>query len=458
MKWIILILILIWASLSLAQCDTCRIGIDATMAYESVPADSLFEALRERYCCIRLDTVNIWTYDSIFFDSLDVYAILNNNWVYSESLKRRLLNWVYNGGILLLFSETCMGHGATISDLIEYPLWDLGLSWHPTTVVDSHDYYYGIEACIYRNFANHPLIPDIDSIYLNRGGSIDIKQNSKARRLVWGGPTTYALDCDSCGPYTPPEDWVIWETAPTLVAMSSYGKGVVIYHADYTNFRDYYIGWPFEFEWFNVELVLSLFNCNVVPNFLISTIPDSIDSIPSNLDTLIVNTIVTNYGAIEPESLQILLDGEIYDMYSPFLTISDSTFSFKIPVEGFYFDGDTLDICIWTICDTAGFWHYDSICWNYRVYEDTSDIINECEQMFQSVYSIYPNPFNKNTLLMGPDNEEVEIFDIRGNILRKESLPFIWDGTDRSGKPLSNGIYLIRYQNKNITKKVILLK
>ncbi len=470
MKYYIMLSVLYLSSVLYAQCDTCRIRVDGTFAGTSVPVDSLYAALRDRYHNLVVDT------DEVYPESSEVYGILLGTY-YSDSVLERFKEFVYNGGTLLIFGETCLGiYGWR--RVIEFFGPDLGFSYHPTTVVDSVDAFMSIEGAIYRGFANHPLIRGLpDSVWLDRGGSIGIKQNSKARKLVWGGPTAYALDCDSCGPYTPPEDWVIWETAPTLVAMSSYGEGIVIYHADYSDFALYY-EYSYLRVYSNLDLVISLFNCSLFPKFEIE--PPKNDSIPLN-DTLFISTTITNYGAIDPDSLSISVDGTEYDISSPLISVIDSSFTFSLPLET-YSAGDTIFFCIETICDTGCYWYYDSICWSYIVYEDTTDIIDETDMPSIIEISAYPNPFNSSCNISVETHDYaslpaiIEIYDLQGNVVGSRcastdiaadtetgdasiapTRTFIWTPDET----IPSGIYLVKARTADgnfTTKRIFYLK
>lgn len=82
-------------------------------------------------------------------------------------------------------------------------------------------------------------------------------------------------------------------------------------------------------------------------------------------------------------------------------------------------------------------------------------------------FNIYPNPFNssvkfkiKSNLIT---NEEIKIFDTSGkliNILTLKENEALWNGTDRSGKLITSGVYFAAYSenNKSTIKRVIFLK
>jgi len=83
----------------------------------------------------------------------------------------------------------------------------------------------------------------------------------------------------------------------------------------------------------------------------------------------------------------------------------------------------------------------------------------------------YPNPFNNQTVISFYARQgqvrEVGVYNLKGQLLRtlgfsNSDLGFSteWDGKDEAGHDLSNGIYLIRVESKNvnITRKVMKLK
>ncbi|MDZ7721563.1 MAG: FlgD immunoglobulin-like domain containing protein [candidate division KSB1 bacterium] len=84
----------------------------------------------------------------------------------------------------------------------------------------------------------------------------------------------------------------------------------------------------------------------------------------------------------------------------------------------------------------------------------------------------YPNPFNPETTLpfVLPDRMQIRItvHDITGRRVKTLLQGYqpaghhhiVWDGTDRSGRKASSGIYFIRIQTKewNQMQKVVLVK
>ncbi len=99
--------------------------------------------------------------------------------------------------------------------------------------------------------------------------------------------------------------------------------------------------------------------------------------------------------------------------------------------------------------------------------DDTPDIT-----FITGINSVYPNPFNPNTTvsfsLRMPGHVQVVVFNILGQKVRtlvNESMSegehrVAWDGTDLSGKTVSNGVYFIRMitAEESSTVKAMLLK
>ena len=96
--------------------------------------------------------------------------------------------------------------------------------------------------------------------------------------------------------------------------------------------------------------------------------------------------------------------------------------------------------------------------------------------VFPQVYLCnYPNPFSTSTVISffnskPSKNTKIEIYNIKGQLIKQfpitnsqlnwEQSSVEWEGTDESGKPVSNGIYLYKLiaANKSITKKMLLLR
>ncbi len=88
------------------------------------------------------------------------------------------------------------------------------------------------------------------------------------------------------------------------------------------------------------------------------------------------------------------------------------------------------------------------------------------------LYQAYPNPFNSSTkiriFLPAAGHARLEIFDIRGRavkvltrkVLGAGEYSFVWNGTNRTGRPVSSGSYFYRLTSgdKVITRKMLFLQ
>ena len=106
-----------------------------------------------------------------------------------------------------------------------------------------------------------------------------------------------------------------------------------------------------------------------------------------------------------------------------------------------------------------------------RKYEITTSIENNFSPAFNS-YTIYPNPSRGNTTISYSLEEtthaEIKIYDLAGKLLKtvldEKQAPGIykimWNGTDKNGKEVNSGLYLIRLQagRQIITRSVELIK
>ena len=88
------------------------------------------------------------------------------------------------------------------------------------------------------------------------------------------------------------------------------------------------------------------------------------------------------------------------------------------------------------------------------------------------IHSIYPNPFNMSSTILfqvqEPGETILEIYNITGQLVRKEALlidipgthRWFWDGTDQNGVFVGSGIAMVRIsrRNESTTGKMILVK
>ncbi len=76
-----------------------------------------------------------------------------------------------------------------------------------------------------------------------------------------------------------------------------------------------------------------------------------------------------------------------------------------------------------------------------------------------SKLKISPNPFQYSTTISFPGNFSIKIFDICGNLIRKLNgrSRIVWNGKDKSGNKIKNGIYLLVIKNSSteLCQKII---
>ncbi len=122
---------------------------------------------------------------------------------------------------------------------------------------------------------------------------------------------------------------------------------------------------------------------------------------------------------------------------------------------------------------------YDGVYLESRVYEVLASELSIDEEKIafrpdsSSLIGNYPNPFNPDTQILfnldSPTNVTVEIYNIRGQLVRKlidnehyqEGLHrTIWDGKDGSDREAAGGVYLYRLTTSETTdvRKMIMLK
>ena len=108
-------------------------------------------------------------------------------------------------------------------------------------------------------------------------------------------------------------------------------------------------------------------------------------------------------------------------------------------------------------------------------FDDTS--IDEQDLLPSQLLGNYPNPFNSTTTISfschrDAENTEIAIYNIKGQLIKQYSIfnpskaghgnqsSIVWDGTDESGKSVTNGIYYYQLQTGGFsqTKKMILIK
>jgi len=105
------------------------------------------------------------------------------------------------------------------------------------------------------------------------------------------------------------------------------------------------------------------------------------------------------------------------------------------------------------------------------LYFSYNNFINEEVVPELNNISVYPNPFINSTTISFTARQgqvrEIGVYNLKGQLLRTlgfrdSGLGFSteWDGKDESGHDLSNGIYLVRIESKNVNviRKVMKLK
>ncbi|RKZ31503.1 hypothetical protein DRQ36_01880 [bacterium] len=350
----IFIAIIFISSLS-AQNPGCRAGFDGTypwtIAPGMLPVHLLYDTLASYFSYFRVDSPT----SEIHFDSVDVYFVPPRLEVfsYSDSLIREFRKFVYNGGILFMWGENCgfdAGSFGIIYDSLDG--WFLGIEPRTTTVYDTINCIIGGSAYFIYSFGDHPVVPVItDTVFGSLGSSVYISPPSVV--LARSYPTGYSLLCS---------DTTVDEIQPAVLGLSHYGSGTIIFHTDFTAWHHAWSGFPANN---NLQLLKWLTTCSLFPHF--THLPAPGDTFVCFDDTAFIQTDIFNFGQIEPESLKIWWEGSVYDISSPQLElVGDTTFVFAIPPYS-YSDGDTVFLCIETVIDTSGFWHYDSICWEYYV-------------------------------------------------------------------------------------------
>jgi hypothetical protein len=330
-------------------CDSCRILIDMSdVELHGNNLDSLFAFLNRSFCEVVIDSTGISP------EGFDVFCFPYKDDSISITRIREIQDYVYNGGTLILLGECC-GFSWTLNDLLSDIRWNLGLSINSDVINDSVNYYGTTEISIFSSFSQNPLTAGFDSLILNRGGSVESEYTSG--RLIWGSVTAFSFIWDSL-----PDTFIVFGNEPPVLAYSHFGEGNVVVCSDMSiwDIGVFIPGHPYNYA--NSILSFSIFNCNKYPVFNYNTAKSShIFCFPETLDFEIS---IENYGMIEPDSVQVKWESTVLTVASPFVSVSDSTLSLSLPLDS-YFPGDTVNLCIEAICDTGGYWPFDSICWWY---------------------------------------------------------------------------------------------
>jgi hypothetical protein len=104
----------------------------------------------------------------------------------------------------------------------------------------------------------------------------------------------------------------------------------------------------------------------------------------------------------------------------------------------------------------------------FKIYQMGGVEENNFNQL-SSLFKVSPNPFSKSVAISFNQNSNgeisISIYDRNGRLIRilknnAERNIVLWDGRDKFGKIVSDGIYFIRFKTKdyNTTKKIIMVK
>ncbi|MBN2543596.1 hypothetical protein JXI42_12090, partial [bacterium] len=216
-------------------CIDCRIGILATPYFHDVVAEGyiLLRTIDTMFCDFVVDT----SIESMSYGSCNVYIIPTqynrylpeslDSFSLPDSVRLDLINWTYDGGKLVIMGENCLarGGGAVVTDLLHDSRWNTGMRYDSTRVVPEYP------DPAYEEFAIHPILAGLpDTVWADRAGNVIV--TPPAIRLVWTeNPEYRAIHC---------YDTTIYRSNPTMIAMSHWGEGTVIYHTDLSNFDSYY--------------------------------------------------------------------------------------------------------------------------------------------------------------------------------------------------------------------------
>lgn len=93
---------------------------------------------------------------------------------------------------------------------------------------------------------------------------------------------------------------------------------------------------------------------------------------------------------------------------------------------------------------------------------------NDSEVVATPSLNVYPNPFRSEVTIKSfstkRDSAKVKIFNLKGQLVKALTISnensYHWDGRNIQNEKMANGIYLIKYESKdlNVTQKVLLLK
>jgi len=134
----------------------------------------------------------------------------------------------------------------------------------------------------------------------------------------------------------------------------------------------------------------------------------------------------------------------------------------------------TIELSDYTIIGSNGYFPlYVGNYWNYSINTSVSDNKLIMPHEIVALKRNYPNPFNPSTTIefsiQNDSNVELSIFNIQGQKIKtlvNEHMgggyhSVIWNGDDKSNKPVSSGVYLYKLNINDKTetaKKCLLLK
>ncbi|MBN2543025.1 T9SS type A sorting domain-containing protein [bacterium] len=341
-KKILLASLLILLAFSAAH--PCRVlfhlrsyGLSPEFGYTSAMRDSL-----RSWGCDVVDT--LWDYFEP--DSFDIICFLGHSYrsefPFEDSLIEAMQEFVYNGGILIIVIENWGSPNMDLlwNPVLTHPGWNLGLTVNMDRVFDPPYNMPGWTEGTPRifNLLYHPITAEIDTLILLWTGSINITPTDRA--LAWTSPTGYSAD--NYG------DTVI-ASEPVVIAMSYFGRGIVIIHGDWS----FFTRWEYPYyddmidPYDNDEFTHNIFNCNLYPEFIIY--PPEFTEVPCPGDLDSIQIYIERYGQIYPYLTVLRTDGTDY----------------SYPDLSGWEPGESLQVCIMHVEDGAGFWPFDSICWWY---------------------------------------------------------------------------------------------
>ncbi len=334
-------------------CDSCRILIDMSdVELHGNHMDSLFAFLNRSFCEVVIDSTGISP------EGYDVFCFPFKDDSISTTRIREIQDYVYNGSTLILLGECC-GFSWTLNELLTDPMWNTGLFINTDGILDSSNFLLSgghAEFPIFKNHLYHPFTFSIDSIFLGRGGSSEIL--TPARRLTWGDDDAFSVIYD---PW-PPGTTIVVASEPVVFSISHFGEGIILLNSDISIWTSV-VWFPGSFLLFsNKQAAYNFFNCNITPYFSFS--PQKFKDVICFPETLNIEISIENYGMIEPDSVRVKWETTVLTTASPYIDVSDSTLSLSLPLDS-YLPGDTVNLCIEAVCDTGGYWPFDSICWWY---------------------------------------------------------------------------------------------